>query len=243
MKASWRYLKLLYSRGFALFVLAPVIVALVVVPEFIQHIAEIRLGVFDDIETARALANDPTRWAFGYAKLAGTALAMFGAARFWGVGESGKSWWDLRGIAWGPLAVALALFLFVPAILDLVRPWLPDWGYWTGYTVISIATLPLLFSILAALFGDRRVGPLGHYWLDFRWLPLLLILLVAAYLPAMAVHYGLHRLALGAPMLAVWPLMAVDSLVVGLLCSLVGAALHLSYVAARGERDAGSAQA
>jgi hypothetical protein len=243
MRATWRYLKLLYSRGFALFVLAPVIVAIVAVPEFIQHIAEIRLGMFDDIETARAMANGAERWAFGYAKLAGLAVGMLAAARFWGTRERGGRWWSLRGVAWWPLILSLAIFLLAPVLPDLVRAWIPGWLHLVTYWGLSLAVLPLLIAVLAALFGDRRVGPFANYWRDWRWVPLLLILLVAAYLPTMAAHYGLHRLALGAPKLAVWPLMALDALVVALIASLVGAALHLSYAAARGDHHADGAQA
>jgi len=234
MRASWRYLKLLYSRGFALFALAPLIIAIVTIPEFVQHTAEIRLGMFDDIETARGVANGAERWAFGYAKLAGLLIGMFGAARFWGLRDRGAGrWWSPRDIVWMPLAAGLVLFLFVPSLPDLIHPWLPEWAYQTLYWGLSLAVIPFLFVILGALFGDRSVGPFANYWRDWRWVPLLLLLLVAAYAPAMGVHYGLHRLAMGLPRLAVWPIMAVDALVVALLASLAGAAFSVAYRAAR----------
>ena len=233
MLASWQYVKLLYSRGFALFVLAPVIVAIVAIPEFLQHIAEINLGMFDGIAQAHAVANDPQRWAFGYAKLAGLALGMFAAARFWGVRDAGGRWWNLRNVAWVQLIIALIVFLFVPSIPDLVRRWLPEWAYVTLYWGLSLAVLPFLFPVLAALFGDRRVGPFANYWRDWRWVPLLILLMIAAYAPGMAAHYGLHRLAMGMPRLAVWPMMALDALVVALIASLVGAAFSLVHAAAR----------
>lgn len=233
IRFTWWSLVQLYRRGFALFLLAPLIVAIVVVPEFLQHVVEIRLGMFDDIEAQRALANDPQRWAFGYAKLAGLLIAMFAAARFWGTRERDGAWWRLGDVDWLRLAIAFCLFLFAPLIVDLSRPVVPVWVYWTGYTIMSLATLPLIFPIIAALCGDRRSGVFTHYWRDIRWLPLLLVLLVAAYLPAMAAHYGMHYLATDAPVALVWGLMAIDSLIVGLIASLVGAALHLGYAAAR----------
>lgn len=233
MRASWRYLKLLYGRGFALFVLAPLIVAIVAIPEFIQHVAEIRLGMFDNIEAAHAVANSAERWAFGYAKLAGLAIGMFAAARFWGTRDAGGRWWGFGNVAWVPLVIGLVLFLFVPSFPELIHRWLPEWAFQTLYWGLSLAVIPFLFVILAALFGDRRVGPFKHYWLDWRWVPLLLLLIVAAYTPAMAAHYGLHKLAMGLPKLLVWPMMAVDALVVALLASLVGAAFSLAHAAAR----------
>ena len=233
MIATWRYVKLLYRRGFALFGLAPLIVAIAVLPEFVQHIVEIRIGMFNGGEGVRDLADGALRWSFGYAKLAGLLIAMFAAARFWAAREGGGSWWRLGNVAWLPLAIGLAIFLFAPVLPDLVKAWIPDWAYTTAYWGISLAVAPLLFAILAALSGDRRIGPLAGYWRDWRWVPLLLMLLIAAYLLPLTAHYGLHRLAIGAPPLLLWPLMTVDALVVGLLASLVGAALHLSYAAAR----------
>lgn len=223
-----RQLAELYRRGFALFWLAPVTVALVVVPEFVQHVAEIKLGMFVDVEHARAFANDPLRWRFGYAKLIGLGLAMIAAARFWAI-RDGRSWWRLGDVAWLRFAAALLLFVGISALPDFARAWLPEWLYWTAYVGLSIATLPLLFPALAALFGERKVALSESYRRGWRWLPLLLMLLVAAYLPAFAAHAGLHRLAMGQPVAIVWASMTVDSLVVGLLASLVGAAFALGY--------------
>lgn len=67
---------------------APGLVALAVVPEFMQHVAEIRLGMFESLADARALAIDPTHWAFGYVKLAGFGLAILLLARLWATGGS-----------------------------------------------------------------------------------------------------------------------------------------------------------
>lgn len=233
VRFTLRQIAELYRRGFALFLVAPLIVAIQVVPEFLQHIVEIRIGMFDSIDQARALADDPRRWAFGYAKLAGLLIAIFASARYWATAERGGKWWRVGDIAWVPLVIALLLFAVVPLPLDLLKGRAPDWLYWTVYTVLSIAVLPLLFPILAALFGDQRQGVLSGYWRDWRWLPLFMLLLVVAYAPAMAAHLGLHRLALGAATPLLWALMAVDSLVVGLLASLVGAAFSLAYRAAR----------
>jgi hypothetical protein len=223
----------LYRRGFALFLLAPLIVALVVIPEFLQHIVEIRLGMFESVERFRALGSDPTRWAFGYVKLAGLALSMVAAARFWGVRETGGIWWNLRDVAWIPLCIGTALFIFVPAVSDPFVGRIPEWLHQIILWGLSIAVLPLLFVVLAALFGDRSTRFVEGYRRGWRWLPLLALLLVVAYGPALALHLGLHRLAAGLATPIVWALMTVDALVVGLLASLAGAALSLAYRAWR----------
>ena len=51
----------LYRRGISMLWVAPAVLALVVVPEFLQHVAEINLGMFDNRESARAAAEDPLR--------------------------------------------------------------------------------------------------------------------------------------------------------------------------------------
>lgn len=233
VRFAGRQLAELYRRGFALFVLAPLIVAFVVVPEFVQHIVEIRLGMFESAERARALADDPTRWAFGDVKLAGLLLAMLAAARYWGVRERGGSWWNLRDVAWIPLGIGMALLIFAPVLSDPLAGRAPEWLHQIALWSISIAVLPLLFMILAALFGDRDAGFVERYRGGCRWLPLLGLLLVAAYAPAFAIHFALHRLATGASAPILWALMTVDALAVGLLASLVGAALSLGYRASR----------
>ncbi|HEV2043196.1 MAG TPA: hypothetical protein VGR05_00820, partial [Sphingomicrobium sp.] len=53
----------LYPRGIAMIWVAPLVLALVAVPEFLQHVAEIQLGMFDSRESARAVADHPQRWA------------------------------------------------------------------------------------------------------------------------------------------------------------------------------------
>ncbi|MDF7777673.1 hypothetical protein P1X14_20630 [Sphingomonas sp. AOB5] len=235
---TWQQLRELYRRGFVLFLIAPVIVAIVVIPEFVQHIVEIKIGMFDSRAAGHALANDPQRWTAGYFKLAGLLIAMLATARYWGARANGGKWWRLDQIAWVPLIVAALLFAFVPGIPDLLRAYVPVWLYYTLYTVFSLVTLPLIVPIVAALAGDRRVGLLGNYWRNFywrewRWVPLLLVLLVAAYAPGMALHYGFHWIAVGQPAVLLWPIMVLDSLAVGLIASMAGAAFSLTYEAAR----------
>lgn len=65
-----------YRLGARRLIAAPLIVALVAVPELVQHFVEIKMGMFASQAAFKALAFDPTRWAFGYAKLAGLWLAM-----------------------------------------------------------------------------------------------------------------------------------------------------------------------
>ncbi|NYT40089.1 hypothetical protein HZY97_04930 [Sphingomonas sp. R-74633] len=224
----------LYRRGLALFVLAPLILAIVMLPEFLQHIAEIQIGFFDSHAGAKLLANDPTRWAFGYAKLTGLLIGMLAAARYWGTRARGRKWWQLGDIRWVTLILSMLLFVGLSAAVGLLEHRIPDLPYKTLYWGTSIAVLPVILPIVGALLGDPRAHPLRDYWHDWRWLPLLVLLLGLAYLPGMAAHYGFHYLAFGAPRPIVWLLMILDPFAVGLIAANVGAALSLTYEAARG---------
>ena len=60
IKLFWQSLLRQYRLGFSLFWLAPMAVALVVIPEFAQHVAEIKLGMFESRAAAHALSMDVT---------------------------------------------------------------------------------------------------------------------------------------------------------------------------------------
>lgn len=219
----------LYRRGLALFARAPLIVAIVAVPELLQHGFEIHIGMFESAARGRALADDPGRWAFGYAKLAGLLIAMCAAARFWHLHD--RLWWDLRGVAWVRLAIAILMFIGLSASAASLETRVPDPVYWTIYVAVSFVVLPLIFAMIAALLGEDHPTPLESLWTGWRGLPLLVLLLVAAYVPTMAMHHLLHRLALGRPMPIVTVLMTLDALVVAMIASCAGAAFALAHAA------------
>lgn len=233
MKAAlltlWRSLARTYRRGFALFALAPLAVALVVVPEFVQHVVEIRIGMFDSREAARALADDLTRWAFGYAKLAGLVLAFAAAARFWAARGQGLGWWRVDRMRWGRFLLGMLGFLGLPSAIGPFQPMLDPLAFEIAMWVLTVVTLPFAFVMLSGLFGDGTIAIRRLLVRSWPWLPLLVVLAVAAFLPAQMLHGLLHDLAFGRPAPVVWALMTLDSLVVGLLAALVGAALFTAY--------------
>lgn len=227
----WQSLTSTYWRGFAAFALAPLAIALVVVPEFAQHVVEIQGGMFDSREAGRAFANDPQRWAFGYVKLTGLALAFLATARFWWTRENGGRWWRLDEIAWGKFVLGLLLFLGLPSPIVLLEGRIDPFVFEVAKWTLSVVTLPFVFLTLAGLFGDRTITFRRVITRSWPWLPLLIVLLVAAFAPPQLLHGLLHKWSIGQPKALVWALMALDSLVVGLLASLTGAAFHAGYSA------------
>lgn len=223
----------LYPMGISLLWKAPLVLALVVVPEFLQHVAEIRLGMFDSKAQAIAVANDPTRWAFGYVKVAGLVLTFLAAARFWAARERGMAWYRLSDIAWGRLALGLLLFGLIPAAPALFVAQIGKSATDIVGLVLTILLLPALFLMLAGLIGDRTTSGRAMWTRSWPWALLTAVLLVLAFMPAQWLHGMNHKWALGADPALVWLLMIFDSLLVGLLAGLTGTALYLGYAAFR----------
>ncbi|MGB3377596.1 MAG: hypothetical protein WBH10_00150 [Allopontixanthobacter sediminis] len=233
MRATFVRLVQTLRDGVSLFWLAPVIVALIVVPEFIQHVAEIRIGMFDSKEAFRAMADDPRRMVWGYLKLAGLLLAILAATRFWGARSRGEKWWDLRTIAWANLALALVLVIVTGIPSMALGPAIGDDAAGIVGVVISIATLPLIALLVAGLVGDRQASLKSVF--RTGWLASLRILVFAAvaWVPLQWLHGKNHDWALGADSSIVWSLMIFDALVVGLLAAIAGTAFHHGYEADR----------
>lgn len=215
--------------GFRIWWLAPVVPLLVVIPEAIQHVAEIRIGMFADIDTARAVSADPRRMVWGYLKIAGLVLAILGAVRFWGARQRAEKWWNLRGIAWGPLALGLLCWA-IAAVPNLVlHPLIGEQRAGWLDMALTLATLPSFALIAAGLAGDRSLTLRRAF--TWGWLPALRILLfiAATWAPLAWLHAMNHRWAMGAAEPLVWLLMVFDSLVVGLLAVMAGTAIHHGY--------------
>lgn len=224
---TWlRALGALYRDGARLLWLAPLIPLLAIVPEFVQHIAEVRLGMFESRENFVALDQDPARMSFGYAKIAGLVLAMLAAARFWG--DAAHRWWDLRGVLWKRFGLAIVLNAAVALPIEAMRGRIGDNVLLAVQTVLTVATLPLIVYLFAAFLGNSAMTLRAAFTSGWRRLPLLMLLLVAAFVPAQAVHQLNHTVALGRPETLVWLLMVWDSLLVGLLACWVGTAMAMS---------------
>ena len=220
-------LKTTFIGGTRLFVLAPLIPLIAIIPEFTQHVVEIKLGMFASKAAFNALAMDPTRWAFGYAKLAGLMLAIFAAARYWGGAR--ERWWDLRGVAWKQFLIALAGNAVLTGFMLGGGSLLPASFKPVFDAVVTIATLPFLVWLIGPLLGDATMTLRRAYTSGWGRLLLMVVLAVAAFWPASQLHQWNHRWALGASEAVVWALMTWDAVVVGLIACWTGAALGIGY--------------
>lgn len=225
----WHSLIEQYRMGFALFIVGPMILALIVVPEFAQHVVEIQIGMFDSLAAAKALGDDSMRMGFGYVKLTGLALTFFAAARFWWAREHGGIWWDLRQMHWPNFLIGAALFVGIGMLAEPFKAYVAATPFMLLQIFFSLLSLPMLFYALSGLFDDGTVTIKQVMTRSWAYLPLLLVLLVAGFAPTQILHGLNHTWALGQNPALVWALMIFDSLVVGLLASLVGSAMYVAY--------------
>jgi len=216
-----------YQHGGRTMVAAPLILVIAVLPEFMQHVAEIHLGMFDSAERFHALANDPLRWGFGYVKLAGFMIAMLAVARFWSVRSIPRT-----------LLVPLATLLRVAAglIIGFAVAWPFAWLSKQGLS--SVINIPLqivsaviqggfLIYVIGALVEDVSVTPKRAVTSLLPAAIMLSVLVVIAFAPSQALHMANHKLALGQSLPIVWMLMLFDALWVGLFAALVGSAMFV----------------
>ena len=233
LKRAGLALARLYPMGFSLLWKAPLVLALVVIPEFVQHVVEIQLGMFGDKAQRIAAGASPTRMAFGYAKVAGLVLTFLAAARFWAARERGVPWYRLSDIAWGRFALGFLLFGLLPVLPVLFVAQIGKSNADIIGIVITIVLLPAMFLLLAGLFGDRTTSVRAMWLRSWPWAVLTALLLVLAFMPAQWLHGKNHEWAFGAQPAIVWALMIFDSILVGLLGGLAGTAFYLGYAAFR----------
>lgn len=212
--------------GFRIWWLAPLVPALVAAPEAIQHVVEIRIGMFESREAFTLLADDARRMAWGYPKVAGLLLAILAAIRVLGTQDGESAWWDLRNVAWKGLLIAMSLIglTIVPGLL--LEPRIgAEAAEWVD-VALSIAILPLLYLLVMSLAGKRDLTLRRAYRLP-GWLAALRLLAFMAivWVPLQYWHELNHTWALGAPDALVWALMTLDVIVVGLLATLAGSAM------------------
>jgi hypothetical protein len=218
-----------YRLGGKALIAAPLLIAIAVVPELAQHIAEISLGMFNSREAFHAGADDPLRWTFAYPKVIGFVLATLGIARFWALG-SVRAALLVRPAALLRIAFAFALTL----IAEQAFAWLkaisdsPALNELLGGASLLVQA-GLLVLLVAALVEDRTTGLRAAF--TSRWPTAMLIILLGAvaFVPAQAAHSFHHLAALGQPAPLVWALMLWDSLWVGLMAALAGSALFVAY--------------
>ena len=218
-----------YRLGGKTMIVAPAIVALVVVPEFVQHIVEITMGMFDSRATAHVLAQSPLRWAFGYVKLAGFLLAMIFTARLWAMEGSVSRAVRIAPLALGLIILSIAVFMFVGFGIQIAGRAIGPRAEALALIVSGVLQLMVIVWVVGQVIEDHTVTLWGSLTSYVPTAGVMSILLFAAFAPSQALHGLDHKLAMEQPRAIVWALMTFDALVVGLLAALVGSAMFVGY--------------
>lgn len=219
-----------FRDALRLFWLAPLIPLIAILPEFAQHVWEVNAGMFASKTAFNALSMDPMRWQFGYFKIAGLVLAMLAAARFWAARRAEQHFFDPHAVAWKAFGLALLLNVIVTALTYLIGQAVPGQFKQANDLALMVLTLPLLSLLVAPLLGigdfTLRKAYTAGWWIALRTA----VIVAAWYAPLQLLHGFDHKLAFGQSEALVWALMVWDSLVVGLMASVMGTGLHHGFV-------------
>lgn len=208
--------------------LAPLVPLIAVLPEFAQHVVEIRLGMFASQEAFSSLALDPLRMEFAMVKIAALVLAVLAGARFWANRAAGLRSWSLAGIAWKQVMLGLGIQVVasLPALLGLrVVPVVQM----TLSLVLTLASLPGLVLMVSGLLGDRDTGLLAIYRSGWTKALRIVLHIGPVWMLLQTLHRADHIAALDRQSWLVWLLMAWDALVVGQIAALAATGLHHGY--------------
>lgn len=165
---------------------------------------EVKLGMVESKDVFKVLQNDPMRWNFAYAKIAGLWLAILASAGFWGDRHRKGRWWDLRDICWAPLLLGLAIFGglgSLPALWDGQQEPTVDT---TLEILVGLITLPGLLLVVGGLFGDPMPRARTLVLRSWPYLLLIVVLVAIGFGPAAWVHQQNHVWAMGLAPFPLW---------------------------------------
>lgn len=219
-----------YPTAIRIIWIAPIIFLIAAIPEFMQHVAEIKMGMFSSIEQAKIVANSPERWAFGYAKIAGLVIALLLTTRFLGLGQSMR-----KAIRPTPYWLGRTVILIAGMLgFGYGLEWLSSQTETNGVKLLLdavswIIQFGFILLIAAALVEDRDMTVRKAFGLYLPSSLLIGVCFFAVMLPLQFVHSYNHKFAMGQPGIIVWALMIWDSLLVGLMATGMGAAIWTGY--------------
>ena len=231
----WHGLRLTYGGSLAFLRACPWLALVPVAFELLQHIVEVRGGMYESLAAAQAHENDPVRLGFGYLKILALTVPTWWVVRFLprrdAAFASRIDWPALRLFA-GFLAVQMGL-----AAIDLFV--LPRSNAATGWALLAGLVEGGLMCAwaVAAPLGNASMGLLASIRLMWRHLPWTLAFQLVAMLPLMILHYALGLLPLFSHRGLMWPALLLDTLVVGALTPVLIASSF--YAAQRSAMSAG----
>lgn len=231
----WQALKASFRGGTVILIACPLLALVPVIFEILQHVVEVRIGMYDSLAAAKATENHPLRMAFGVLKVTSLVLPVYWVARYLDTGDAGTA------ARVEPRAVALfAGFVAFQVALAAVQLFvLPRSGWWLLAAFVGGQIVGVLVSAwgIAAALGNAGIGPRRSAAIMAPQMAWTFAFSIAVMLPLMIPHYALGAAALLAPKLVMWPVLILDSLLVGWLASVLAAGSF--YAVARASARAG----
>lgn len=218
----WSALKASYSDSVAYVIAFPLLALFPVVFEMIQHVAEVHLGMYDGIAAAKAVEHDPLRMGLGLLKVAGLTMPAYWVARFITYRDPARvSRAEAPAVR---LFAGVFVFQIVFAAVQLFLPVGSAWGELAIFVIgMAIGILMSAWGVAAPL-GNAKVGPRASAGIMWRQLPWTFGFSLTAMLPLMIPHYLFADLAIFGSRIFLWPILLVDSLLVGFLAAVLAAA-------------------
>lgn len=233
----WTALKATYGGSLAFLIACPLLALIPVVFELLQHAVEAHIGMYDSIAAAKAAEHHPLRMAFGMLKIVALTVPLYWVTRFLPHRDAGFA----RRV--DPLAVRLfgGVLAFDLTIAALQLFALPQTGSVLLAAFVGGQVVGCLIAAwgVAAALGNRAVGPRVSIAIMARHLPWTFAFSLVVMVPLMVPHYALGALALLGPKPLLWPVLVMDSLLVGWLTAVLAAGSY--YVAMRAAAKAGVA--
>lgn len=242
----WTEIKQAYAGSAKVGLAAPLIFVLPFAAELIQHVIEIRIGMFDSIQTMEAAADNGARMGFGMVKILSLILLVYWVSRKLAAmdGTRLRVLGDARSarLFFWVLALAVVMALVQQFGGALLAPHVPEgrtltiigFGFFFAATALEIYLTA--WKTGAALGNPRLTLPAsfrimhGNFWWSLGYF-------VVMFLPLMILHYGLNLVAVGRPEAAIWSLMVIDSLVVGYLGIVLAAVVYITARRATARKD------
>ncbi|MEG3178356.1 hypothetical protein U1872_19100 [Sphingomonas sp. RB3P16] len=215
----WKALRETYRGSIAFMVACPLLTLVPVLFEILQHVVEVKIGLYASVAAAKALEHDPWRMGFGLLKVAALTLPGYWIVRF-------LAWRDparaarLETPAVQLFAVVLAMQL-VSAVLQLFVFSRNGWVLLAAFVVLQIVSVALHPWFVAAALGNRAIGPRRSVAIMPRQIPWSFVFMIVAMLPLMIPHYVFGALAIIGPKPLLWPILLVDSVLVGWLSAVI----------------------
>lgn len=239
----WNDIKENYRSAWTFSAACPLLFLVPPLFEFAQHVAEVRIGMYDGPDAAQAVAMAPLRLDLGFLKTLALLLPGYWYVRYLSFNHdpSAARKLDLRALGLWFVIFAIssaftALALFGPELDALTGLDRTKALFARGtLSLIQLSTEMYLSAwIVAWPLGKSEIGPLtsfgimtGHFWRAMLYF-------LAGFLPLTAIHYALGIGAIGRPTWLIWLMLTADAAVVGgLALTLAGATYFAARHAAR----------